>query len=548
MPIAVARDPDSGWSFRRIDDNSPAAPLPDRIEEPGAAAQLIGELEAAEHPRWILASTATTYPVLREYGVRLARGHDLELVEALLLGAVGDWGAPRTLAAARARMLGLPVHDTPSAPGFVSAPDPPALFDRPVARLPGEDLATVLSEVYADQQHRIEDLPAPAAFGLLCAADCAGALLAVEMTEAGIPWDVDVHNEVLADLLGPRTPTGVRPAKLASLAGEIQAAFGGRSVNPDSPADLLTAFDRDGVPLQTTRSWVLRNVEHPAVAPLLAYKELSRIHTANGWAWQSTWIRDGRLRPEYIPAGVVSGRWATRGGGALQIPRRLRRAVVADPGRVLVVADAAQLEPRILAAMSRDPAMARAAGSSDMYAALAAESFGGDRAKAKVGLLGAMYGQVGGGASAPLAVLRARYPKALALLEDAAWAGERGQLVRSHLGRTCPPPSRDDPTPEQRRARGRFTRNFVVQATAAEWAETLLAYLRGRLHGLDGTAQIVFYQHDEVMVHVDSDAADAVVDAVHASAGDASRLLFGDTPVRLPMEARAARVYADASH
>ena len=281
--------------------------------------------------------------------------------------------------------------------------------------------------------------------------------------------------------------------------------------------------------IPSTRLGVLREVDHPAVPVLLEYKELSRLHTANGWAWLDEWVSGGRFRPEYVVGGVVSGRWATRGGGALQIPRVLRRAVVADPGWVLVVADAAQLEPRVLAALAGDHAFAEAAGTGDLYQALAG-AFGGDRAKAKVALLSAMYGGAGGEASQLLAVLRRRFPLADRYVEAAARAGEEGRVVRSRLGRSCPPPSAewrgltaepDEPgAAEQRarrslRARGRFTRNFVVQASAADWALVLLAGLRRRLAALDGARPggpldgpgLVFFQHDEVIVHCPEAAA-----------------------------------------
>ena len=70
----------------------------------------------------------------------------------------------------------------------------------------------------------------------------------------------------------------------------------------------------------------MRTVDHPAIPLLLKYKELARLYAANGWTWIDAWVADGRFRPEYIVGGVVSGRWATRGGGALQIPKVLRRA------------------------------------------------------------------------------------------------------------------------------------------------------------------------------------------------------------------------------
>ncbi|TDC70016.1 bifunctional 3'-5' exonuclease/DNA polymerase, partial [Micromonospora sp. KC606] len=265
--------------------------------------------------------------------------------------------------------------------------------------------------------------------------------------------------------------------------------------------------------------------------------------------------------PEYVPGGVVSGRWATRGGGALQIPKVIRRAVVADPGWRFVVADAGQLEPRVLAAVSGDARLATAGAAGDLYAALAQDAFGGDRARAKLALLGAMYGQTGGMAVPALAVLRRHYPTAFAYVEAAARTGEAGGLVRSWLGRTCPPgtagfadgddadqePGGDPQSPRARaaRSRGRFTRNFVIQATAAEWASILLATLRGELAGTG--AELVFFQHDEVIVHCPAAQADVIAKAVTLSGARASALLFGDTPVRFPLDLSVVDCYADAA-
>ena len=236
--------------------------------------------------------------------------------------------------------------------------------------------------------------------------------------------------------------------------------------------------------------------------------------------------------PEYVPGGVVSGRWATRGGGALQIPKVVRRAVVADDGWTFVVADAGQLEPRVLAAMAGDAGLAAAGRTGDLYHALAEEAFGGDRAKAKVALLGAMYGQTGGAAVPALAALQARFPVAWEFVEKAARTGEGGGLVRSWLGRTCPPA--DGPmSGAQARARGRFTRNFVVQATAAEWALALLATVRTQL---PEPARLVFFQHDEIVVHTPEEHAEAVVATVQAAGERATpaalRRLGGALPAR----------------
>ncbi|MBI1759137.1 MAG: bifunctional 3'-5' exonuclease/DNA polymerase [Actinobacteria bacterium] len=555
--VAVVSAGGTGGLLRELDAaGKPAGPV-EAAPELGAA---VARWERAGPPRWVLTAVAQEYPSLLDAGVRLDRCHDLLLTEALLLGHAGRWGAPRSLAAAWARLSGGVVPDDPVP---ASRQLQPALFEPAAAGMPaGVDPLQAVTAVYADQRRRMAALAPAGRMRLLAAAESACALAAVEMGRVGMPWRADAHDALLSELLGPRPVAGARPPRLAELAERISAAFGGRPVNPDSPADVLRAFAREGIALASTRSYLLREVEHPAVPALLAYKELSRLHTAHGWNWLETWVHEGRFRPEYVVGGVVTGRWASRGGGALQIPRTVRRAVVADPGWVLVVADAGQLEPRVLAALSGDIAMAEAAGVDDLYEGLAERAFGGDRARAKLALLSAMYGGATGGAAELLAILHQRFPVAMAHVEAAARAGEEGRLVRSHLGRTCPPPGQrwreaqavaggpgadaeaERAAVQRGRERGRFTRNFIIQGTAAEWALILLATLRQRLAGTD--AELVFFQHDEVIVHCRRELAEEVTEAVTGAAEAARRLMFGDTPVRFPVRVAVAERYSDA--
>ncbi|MDH6113212.1 DNA polymerase-1 [Kitasatospora sp. MAP12-15] len=569
MTPRIALVPDAqgpGGRLQRLtEDGVPIGPPIKVAALPGPVA----ELEAAERPRWVWAAAESAYsPLLPGLPGRLARCHDLRLTEALLLAHEGRFGHPRSLGAGWARLRGLPVPaDLPEAGGSdgqdtLFAPDrlqlPPAT----------DPLAAVLA-VHADQQQRLQAIEGEAErsrFRLLVAAESAGALVAAEMAYDGLPWRKEVHDALLTELLGPRPHIpGTQPARLAELAAQLQHALGGRPFNPDSHSQVLRAFADQGIQLPSTRSWELRQVDHPAAELMIRYKELARIHAAHGWAWQDAWARGGRFRPEYVVGGVVSGRWASRGGGALQIPRILRGAVVADPGWELVVADAAQLEPRVLTALSGDTALARTAAGGDLYEALAASAFRGDRDKAKLGLLGAMYGQTSGDIGPLLATLRHRYPAAMGYVEAAARTGEEGGIVYSRLGRPCPPPSdawldlteaitpgadATDPAGRSARARGRFTRNFVIQASAADWALALLAALRRRLMALETTPadrpHLVFFQHDEVVVHTPANLADEVAAAVAEAALEASRLVFGDTPVAFPMSTAVVECYADA--
>jgi DNA polymerase-1 len=231
------------------------------------------------------------------------------------------------------------------------------------------------------------------------------------------------------------------------------------------------------------------------------------------------------------------------------------------------------MEPRVLAAISRDPAfMEVAARDDDLYQSVSDRAFSGDRGQAKIAVLGAIYGQTSGDGLKNLALLRRRFPKAVAYVDDAARDGEEGRLVRTWLGRTSPPAAgaSDDATEEagipqedgpsaaagetqqwmpgyastNSRARGRFARNFVVQGSAADWALLMLAALRRACAGL--AAELVFFQHDEVIVHCPDEEAATVVAAIQEAADLAMRLTFGETPVRIPFTTGVVECYADA--
>jgi DNA polymerase family A len=503
--------------------------------------------------RWVWDDTTRWYPRLLGAGVRVERCTDLRLGHALLR---------------RSPFVDRSLLESEQAPAW-DALQPVAAEDH--ALFPLDDPADRLDPVAEDERQRaaVEASPQRARLALLVAAESSGALAAAEMNAAGLPWRADVHDRLLAELLGPRPVAGQRPAVLERLAGEVRAALGAPSLNPDSPGELVRALQQAGLPVEDTRSWTLEQLDHPGVPALLEYKKLSRLFSANGWAWLEAWVRDGRFRPFFVPGGVVTGRWASQGGGALSVPTQVRAAAVADEGWRLVVADVAQLEPRVLAAMSGDTAMAQAARSTDLYQGMVDDGAVATRAEAKVGMLGAMYGGVRGQSGRVLPRLTRRYPRALALVEEAARAGERGEVVHTLLGRGSPRPSSPDaeradgpdeppadpgPSPERerrRRAWGRFTRNFVVQGTGAEWALCWIADLRNRLWrlGPDGPAErphLVFFLHDEVVVHAPEALAEAVAEEARAAAAAAGRLLFGEFPVDFPLDVAVVRSWADA--
>ncbi len=496
-------------------------------------------------------------------GLRIDRCHDLRLAHAILIRSelvtepgplreAADWDAGPVTAAAESEAV--------------------ALFDveggRDRARQVPHDIDSALAE-FARQRTALATAADPGRLRLLLAAESAGALVAAEMHAAGAPWDVAEHDRNLTEVLGPRPPLGAKPAKMQAVAEEVRAALEDPRANLDSHPKLLSALHRAGINVASTSKWELAESYHPAIEPLLRYKKLARLLSANGWHWLDEWVEGGRYRPVYVPGGVVTGRWAASGGGALQIPRQLRPALRADPGWTLISADVAQLEPRALAAMSGDRAMAEAGREKDLYSGIVDSGIVATRQEAKIAVLGALYGGTTGDSGRLVPRLRTSFPQAMALVDSAAEVGAAGGVVSTWLGRTSPVPSqgwrqlqaranRFDATAQDeaiaRRAagdQGRFTRNFVVQGTAAEWALAWLADLRLRLSRLpattsapaspsgpvfDSRAHLVFFLHDEVIVHSPLEQAEAAAEAIRAAAASAGRLLFGDAPVDFPLD------------
>lgn len=514
----------------------------------------VRSVEDSDAPRWIMRSAAETYALLLGHGVRITRSHDLVLCHAILRDTSS---------------VPSPLPASPDWERRESAAAVPSLFDV-FDDVVDDDAVAVTLDQYRAQRDVIAAAP-DGRLTLLCAAESAGGLIAEEMRVAGLPWDAGVHDAILTDALGTRPVAGGVPSRMVELGDRVRELLGDSSLHLDSQQKLLRALHRVGIQVESTSRWELAEHDHPVVEPLLAYKKLSRLLSANGWAWLAEWVHEGRFRPVYIPGGVVTGRWASAGGGALQLPRSLRPAVRADPGWTLVVADVAQLEPRMLAAMAADEAMARAARGSDLYAGVVASGAVATREEAKYAVLGAMYGATTGDSGRLVPRLRKVYPRAMALVDAAARTGEDGGIVSTWLGRSSPRPSVEwmrlqseatdaDADPAvvalaRRRARdwGRFTRNFVVQGTAAEWSLIWLAEIRHRLQQIPEVfaeaaasgpfaraPHLAFFLHDEVILHVPLEHAEAAAEAVREAAATATTRLFGSFPIDVPLDLRIA--------
>ena len=327
------------------------------------------------------------------------------------------------------------------------------------------------------------------------------------------------------------------------------------STNPTydlrNPAQVKSLLRGIGVELPDTRAWRLEAIQgtHPLIDALLEWRKAERMATTFGYGWLDEHLgADGRLRGEWSGCDGAAGRM-TASAGLHNMPAHLRPAVVADADHVFVRADLGQIEPRILAAVSGDRALAEATADDDMYLPVAAQ-LGVDRATAKVAVLGAMYGQTTGHGAAALRGLELAFPVAMRYLTEADLAGQVGRDLRTYGGRlvrmgsTSVGASTDRDSRSRAAARGRYGRNAMVQGAAAEFFKVWAVTVRARAAAVD--ARLVLCLHDELLVHAPARCGEAAAELVIDCLADAARRWAPDATVRFVADVSVITRWSDA--
>jgi DNA polymerase-1 len=541
------------------------------FDETTMVAALTG-IEQTISPRWVWWS-ADTARTLVAVGLRPARCWDLEAVHRLL---VGGWrgGAGRIWA----HRQGLDLADLPqvSPPDLFSQPtsDDDVEAVRPDGHLDPEwidelwkaDLghlrtwASLALDVHRRQVDELERLPTPAASST-ARSESAAALLCAELEADGLPIDIAEAERIISSFIGPRPIDAADEARLAAerdrlVLRHLAGSLGDLDLR--NPAGVKSLLRRIGIEVPDTRAWRLERLrdDHEIVDALLTWRKAERIATTFGYRWLDQHVGpDGRLRGQWSPSDGAAGRM-TATAGLHNMPAELRPAIVAERDHVFVRADLGQIEPRILAAVSNDDALAAATWDDDMYAPVA-ERLGVTRDIAKVAVLGAMYGQTTGHGAAALRGLESAYPTAIAFLETAARQAEGGHDLRTRGGRLVRMSSNEpdaEPGDTAQRAarsraaaRGRYGRNAMVQGAAAEFFKTWAAIVRARCTPID--AHIVLCLHDELLVHCRADCAEAATQVVADGVQEASQRWSGSATsiaVRFVADTRVITRWSDA--
>ena len=244
----------------------------------------------------------------------------------------------------------------------------------------------------------------------------------------------------------------------------------------------------------------------------------------------------GRVHTNYAQAVAVTGRLTSNEPNLQNIPvrtaegRRIREAFVAAPGHVIASADYSQIELRIMAHISEDPALIRAFETGmDVHSATAAEVFGvapdqvdsEQRRYAKVINFGLIYGMSSFGLAKALGIDNTaarnyiqryfeRYPGVQAYMERARQQAREQGYVETVFGRRLYLPDINSPNGPRRNGAERAAINAPMQGTAADLIKMSMVEVLRTLNAQQRATRMIMQVHDELVFEAPLSEADWV--------------------------------------
>lgn len=365
--------------------------------------------------------------------------------------------------------------------------------------------------------------------------------------------------------------------RLETLEREIYELAGER-FNIDSPrqlADIL--FQRLRLPVvKRTRSSgpstdadVLEELaaQHPLPKRILVYRQLAKLKGTYVDALpQLVHPVTGRVHTSFKQDVAATGRLSSQDPNLQNIPirtpegRDIRSAFLPEAGWQLLTADYSQIELRLLAHFSADPALLAAfAGDEDIHAAVASEVFGVPpdqvqpemRRRAKAVNFGIIYGQTAFGLAKSLGIPQdeaaafidsyfARYPGVSQFMEKTLEAcREKGYVSTISGRRRAVEGVRAASVRSDVRSRilpERIAINTVIQGSAADVIKQAMIQVHRRLQQARLQARMLLQIHDELVFEVPPSELAYLVELVVSEMAGAVSLI---TPLKVDVKSGA---------
>lgn len=243
-------------------------------------------------------------------------------------------------------------------------------------------------------------------------------------------------------------------------------------------------------------------------------------------------LNKGRLHTQFVQHGAETGRFSSRNPNLQNVPnprtehgRAIRNLFVAPPDHRLIVADYSQIEPRIIASLTKDPILSKAyATGQDVYMAIA-EPLGLNRAAGKVAVLAMSYGVGPEKVEDSLGLPKGKGKELLADFEkqfSAVYLYKKRLCAAARLKRPIPyvetllgrrrflPDLRSQEFGLKSRAE-RQAFNTMIQGSAADLMKVAIV----RAHRmLPPEASLILTVHDELVTRAPSHMADEVAEII----------------------------------
>jgi len=262
----------------------------------------------------------------------------------------------------------------------------------------------------------------------------------------------------------------------------------------------------------------------------------------------------GRVHTNYAQAVAVTGRLSSNDPNLQNIPirtpegRRVREAFIAPPGHVLMSADYSQIELRIMAHISEDPALLRAFEQGiDVHKATASEVFGTpvaevsseQRRYAKVINFGLIYGMGAFGLASNLGIEQkaakdfidkyfARFAGVKRYMDETRISAKAKGYVETVFGRRLWLPEINSGNGPRKAGAERQAINAPMQGTAADLIKLAMIAVQRTLDEEQRATRMVMQVHDELVLEVPDSELDWAKEAV-------PRLMAGVAKLKVPL-------------